>query len=74
MTKSLSLAAAEHLLAGIISCYYKAKPAFNSLPGIPAAPAERCCNASGSCRSVGGLEIVGTGYGSRGTALGNRRR
>lgn len=40
MTKSLSLPSAEHLLAGI-----KAKPAFNSLPGILVASAQHCFNA-----------------------------
>lgn len=74
MTKSLSLPAAEHLLVGIISCHYKANPAFNSLPGIPVVPAEHCFNAWGSSCSVGGLEVGGTGYGSCGTALGNWKR
>lgn len=73
MTKSLSLPATEHFLAGITSCHYRAKLAFNSMPGILVVPAKDCFNARGSCHSVGGSEVGGTGYGSCGTALDNWR-
>lgn len=44
MTKSLCLPATEHFLAGVISCHYNAKPAFNSVPGIPVVPAKNYFN------------------------------
>lgn len=73
MTKSLYLPATEHFLAGIIPCRYKAKPAFNSVPGIPVMPAKNCFNAWGSCHSVSELEVGGTGYRSCGIALESSR-
>lgn len=45
MTKSLSLPATEHFLAGITYCHYSAKLAFNSMPGILVVPAKDCFNA-----------------------------
>lgn len=73
MTKSLCLPATEHFLAGIIFCHSKAKTAFNSMPGIPVVPAKNCLNARGSCNSVSGLEVGGTGYRFCGAALENWR-